>query len=232
MQGKGSLLDTLISFKAFGVGLAILAVGLVLILGKSNQTRDIPMNVLLLLLMSLMLPNIMRDGLKIINATVGDLDTKQESIGFSTFKENLTDIYLLADGEWKTTDPKIKNNLIDRKGFDINERITDPGDVKNGEVLKYKLVNKKSEEGKEVEELDEGGGGVLGWLIKSTFAPKYYRWRVNWLPLIITLSVLALSMLISLVRVGRLGIELAFNNLWANLVIFLAFEIRNEQRRS
>ncbi len=223
MQGKGSLLDTLISFKAFGVGLAILAVGLVLILGKSNQTRDIPMNVLLLLLMSLMLPNIMRDGLKIINATVGDLDTKQESIGFSTFKENLTDIYLLADGEWKTTDPKIKNNLIDRKGFDINERITDPGDVKNGEVLKYKLVNKKSEEGKEVEELDEGGGGVLGWLIKSTFAPKYYRWRVNWLPLIITLSVLALSMLISLVRVGRLGIELAFNNLWANLVIFFSF---------
>lgn len=223
MQGKGSLLDTLISFKAFGVGLAILAVGLVLILGKSNQTRDIPMNVLLLLLMSLMLPNIMRDGLKIINATVGDLDTKQESIGFSTFKENLTDIYLLADGEWKTTDPKIKNNLTDRKGFDINERITDPDDVKNGEVLKYKLVNKKSEEGKEVEELDEGGGGVLGWLIKSTFAPKYYRWRVNWLPLIITLSVLALSMLISLVRVGRLGIELAFNNLWANLVIFFSF---------
>ncbi|HFK2337856.1 TPA: pLS20_p028 family conjugation system transmembrane protein [Enterococcus faecalis] len=223
MQGKGSLLDTLISFKAFGVGLAILAVGLVLLLGKSNQTRDIPMNVLLLLLMSLMLPNIMRDGLKIINATVGDLDTKQESIGFSTFKENLTDIYLLADGEWKTIDPKIKNNLIDRKGFDINERITDPGDVKNGEVLKYKLVNKKSEEGKEVEELDEGGGGVLGWLIKSTFAPKYYRWRVNWLPLIITLSVLALSMLISLVRVGRLGIELAFNNLWANLVIFFSF---------
>lgn len=223
MQGKGSLLDTLISFKAFGVGLAILAVGLVLLLGKSNQTRDIPMNILLLLLMSLMLPNIMRDGLKIINATVGDLDTKQESIGFSTFKENLTDIYLLADGEWKTTDPKIKNNLIDRKGFDINERITDPGDVKNGEVLKYKLVNKKSEEGKEVEELDEGGGGVLGWLIKSTFAPKYYRWRVNWLPLIITLSVLALSMLISLVRVGRLGIELAFNNLWANLVIFFSF---------
>lgn len=223
MQGKGSLLDTLISFKAFGVGLAILAVGLVLLLGKSNQTRDIPMNVLLLLLMSLMLPNIMRDGLKIINATVGDLDTKQESIGFSTFKENLTDIYLLADGECKTTDPKIKNNLIDRKGFDINERITDPGDVKNGEVLKYKLVNKKSEEGKEVEELDEGGGGVLGWLIKSTFAPKYYRWRVNWLPLIITLSVLALSMLISLVRVGRLGIELAFNNLWANLVIFFSF---------
>ena len=223
MQGKGSLLDTLISFKAFGVGLAILAVGLVLLLGKSNQTRDIPMNVLLLLLMSLMLPNIMRDGLKIINATVGDLDTKQESIGFSTFKENLTDIYLLADGEWKTTDPKIKNNLIDRKGFDINERITDPGDVKNGEVLKYKLVNKKSEEGKEVEELDEGGGGVLGWLIKSTFAPKYYRWRVNWLPLNITLSVLALSMLISLVRVGRLGIELAFNNLWANLVIFFSF---------
>ena len=30
-------------------------------------------------------------------------------------------------------------------------------------------------------------------------------------------------MLISLVRVGRLGIELAFNNLWANLVIFFSF---------
>lgn len=56
LKGEGGLVQTLISFKSFGVALAILMIGLVLLLGKSQQTRDIPMNVLMLLLMSLMLP--------------------------------------------------------------------------------------------------------------------------------------------------------------------------------
>ncbi|MFR8959895.1 MAG: pLS20_p028 family conjugation system transmembrane protein, partial [Enterococcus faecalis] len=111
----------------------------------------------------------------------------------------------------------------DVTGFDVNERMLDPDEVENGEVLKYKLRNKQNEEGKEAVELDEGNGGVLGWLIKSMFAPKYYRWKVDWIPLIVTLGVLAFSLVISMVRVGRLGIELAFNELWANVVVFFSF---------
>lgn len=112
----------------------------------------------------------------------------------------------------------------------MNERILDPDEVEKWEVLKYKLRNKQNEEGKEAVELDEGNGGVLGWLIKSMFAPKYYRWKVDWIPLIVTLGVLAFSLVISMVRVGRLGIELAFNELWANVVVFSALERLSERK--
>lgn len=223
LKGEGGLLQTLISFKSFGVGIAILTIGLVLIFGKSSQTRDIPMNVLMLLLMSLMLPTIMSDGMKLVKATQGEFSATQGDIGFSTIKNNVTDVFVLADGGWKTTKPENKNYLTDVTGFDVNERILDPDEVENGEVLKYKLRNKQNEEGKEAVELDEGNGGVLGWLIKSMFAPKYYRWKVDWIPLIVTLGVLAFSLVISMVRVGRLGIELAFNELWANIVVFFSF---------
>lgn len=223
LKGEEGLLQTLISYKSFGVGIAILTIGLVLMFGKSSQTRDIPMNVLMLLLMSLMLPTIMSDGMKLVKATQGELSATQGDIGFSTIKNNVTDVFVLADGRWETTTPENKNYLTDVTGFDVNERILDTDEVKNGEVLKYKLRNKQNEEGKEAVELDEGNGGVLGWLIKSMLVPKYYRWKVDWIPLIVTLGVLAFSLVISMVRVGRLGIELAFNELWANIVVFFSF---------
>ncbi|MDU5861252.1 MAG: hypothetical protein E6Z35_09500 [Enterococcus faecalis] len=223
LKGEGGLVQTLISFKSFGVAVAILMIGLVLLLGKSQQTRDIPMNVLMLLLMSLMLPSIMRDGIKIVTATESSLSATQGEVGFATVKDNLIDTYILAEKGWQTTEPDPKNRLTDLDWFDINERISDPDEVKNGEVFNYELKNKKNGEGKEAVELDDGGGGIMAWLVKKFFAPAYYRWHANWLPMIVTLGVLAFSLIISLLRVGRLGIELAYNNIWAQLTVFFSF---------
>ncbi|EGO9445133.1 pLS20_p028 family conjugation system transmembrane protein [Enterococcus faecalis] len=223
LKGEGGLVQTLISFKSFGVALAILMIGLVLLLGKSQQTRDIPMNVLMLLLMSLMLPSIMRDGIKIVTATESSLSATQGEVGFATVKDNLIDTYILAEKGWQTTEPDPKNRLTDLDWFDINERISDPDEVDNGEVFNYELKNKKNGEGKEAVELDDGGGGIMAWLVKKFFAPAYYRWHANWLPMIVTLGVLAFSLIISLLRVGRLGIELAYNNIWAQLTVFFSF---------
>ncbi|EGO8568681.1 hypothetical protein EID38_13970 [Enterococcus faecalis] len=223
LKGEGGLVQTLISFKSFGVAVAILMIGLVLFLGKSQQTRDIPMNVLMLLLMSLMLPSIMRDGIKIVTATESSLSATQGEVGFATVKDNLIDTYILAEKGWQTTEPDPKNRLTDLDWFDINERISDPDEVKNGEVFNYELKNKKNGEGKEAVELDDGGGGIMAWVVKNFFAPAYYRWHANWLPMIVTLGVLAFSLIISLLRVGRLGIELAYNNIWAQLTVFFSF---------
>ena len=166
LKGEGGLVQTLISFKSFGVAVAILMIGLVLLLGKSQQTRDIPMNVLMLLLMSLMLPSIMRDGIKIVTATESSLSATQGEVGFATVKDNLIDTYILAEKGWQTTEPDPKNRLTDLDWFDINERISDPDEVKNGEVFNYELKNKKNGEGKEAVELDDGGGGIMAWLVK------------------------------------------------------------------
>ena len=89
----------------------------------------------------------------------------------------------------------------------------------------YEVVNSKSGSGKELQKFDSDGGTIAKWLMKQLFVKGYYRWSINWLPLIATLACLAFSLIISLVRCGRLGIELGFNYIWANIVAY--FSIRN-----
>ncbi|WP_407952223.1 pLS20_p028 family conjugation system transmembrane protein [Enterococcus faecium] len=225
MTGKGGILDTFSAFQKFGIGITLLIIGAVLFLGKTEETRAVPINALLMVVIVMLLPSIMSDGMKIVNSTVDAVSSEQAEFGFDSFKKNVTDVYVLADNGWTTTEPKNKNYLEDRDFFDINEKITDAEEIDNGEPLLYEVVNSKSGSGKELQKFDSDGGGITDWLMKKLFVKGYYRWAVNWLPLIATLACLAFSLVISLVRCGRLGIELGFNYIWANIVAY--FSIRN-----
>lgn len=56
-------------------------------------------------------------------------------------------------------------------------------------------------------------------------SPTYYRWKINWIPIFITLIALALAVGLFVVRAGRLGIEVVFNYIWTNVTAF--FHIRD-----
>jgi hypothetical protein len=225
MTGSGGILDTFSAFQKFGIGITLLIIGAVLFLGKTEETRAVPLNALLMVIIVMLLPSIMSDGLKIVTATANTVNNEQAEFGFDSFKKNVTDVYVLADNGWTTTNPKNKNYLEDRDFFNINEKITDAEDIDNGEPLLYEVVNSKSGSGKELQKFDSDGGGIKEWLMKKLFVTGYYRWSVNWLPLLTTLACLSFSLVISLVRCGRLGIEQGFNYIWANVVAF--FSIRN-----
>lgn len=225
MTGNGGILETFSAFQKFGIGITLLIIGAVLFLGKTEETRAVPLNALLMVVIVMLLPSIMSDGIKIVNSTVDAVSSEQAEFGFDSFKKNVTDVYVLADNGWTTTEPKNKNYLEDRNFFDVNEKITDAEDIDNGEPLLYEVVNSKSGSGKELQKFDSDGGTIAKWLMKQLFVKGYYRWSINWLPLIATLACLAFSLIISLVRCGRLGIELGFNYIWANIVAY--FSIRN-----
>lgn len=225
MTGKGGILETFSAFQKFGIGITLLIIGAVLFLGKTEETRAVPLNALLMVVIVMLLPSIMSDGIKIVNSTVDAVSSEQAEFGFDSFKKNVTDVYVLADNGWTTTEPKNKNYLEDRNFFDVNEKITDAEDIDNGEPLLYEVVNSKSGSGKELQKFGSDGGRIAKWLMKQLFVKGYYRWSINWLPLIATLACLAFSLIISLVRCGRLGIELGFNYIWANIVAY--FSIRN-----
>ena len=225
MTGDGGILETFSAFQKFGIGITLLIIGAVLFLGKTEETRAVPLNALLMVVIVMLLPSIMSDGIKIVNSTVDAVSSEQAEFGFDSFKKNVTDVYVLADNGWTTTEPKNKNYLEDRNFFDVNEKITDAEDIDNGEPLLYEVVNSKSGSGKELQKFDSDGGTIAKWLMKQLFVKGYYRWSINWLPLIATLACLAFSLIISLVRCGRLGIELGFNYIWANIVAY--FSIRN-----
>ncbi|EME7139597.1 hypothetical protein PSS96_002506, partial [Enterococcus faecium] len=117
------------------------------------------------------------------------------------------------------------NYLKDRDNFDINEKVLEAPDGDNGDPLKNKLIDKKGGEGKEVVELEDGGGGIFGWITKKLFAETYYRWRVDWVATIGTLLALSFAMIISILRACRVSIEMAFDYIWANVIAF--FSIRD-----
>ncbi|MDC4248069.1 pLS20_p028 family conjugation system transmembrane protein [Enterococcus faecium] len=227
-MGSKGLLGTLGNFQKFGLGISILLIGAVLFLGKTSETREVPLNFLLMLILTLMLPGMMRDGIKIIHATTNSLKVEQGDLGFKTFKDNLTDVYVLADNGWTTTTPNPPNYLNDRKQFDINEKIEEVPEGDNGDPLKYKLINKKGSEGKEVVELFDGGGGMFNGITKKFFAESYYRWRVDWTATIGTLAALSLAMIISILRASRVAIEMGFDYIWANIIAY--FSIRDVKK--
>lgn len=79
-----------------------------LFLGKTEETRAVPINALLMVVIVMLLPSIMSDGMKIVNSTVDAVSSEQAEFGFDSFKKNVTDVYVLADNGWTTTEPKIK----------------------------------------------------------------------------------------------------------------------------
>ncbi|EME8124972.1 hypothetical protein A5804_002764 [Enterococcus faecium] len=224
-MGDKGLFGTLGNFQKFGLGISILLIGAVLFFGKTTETREVPLNFLMMLIITLMLPGMMSDGIKIVNSTTDSLKVEQGELGFKTFKDNLTDVYVLADNGWTTTTPDPPNYLKDRDNFDINEKVLEAPDGDNGDPLKNKLIDKKGGEGKEVVELEDGGGGIFGWITKKLFAETYYRWRVDWVATIGTLLALSFAMIISILRACRVSIEMAFDYIWANVIAF--FSIRD-----
>lgn len=120
--------------------------------------------------------------------------------------------------------PETGNHLENLKFFDENERVEDAKEVDPDGVLDYRAVNKKGGKGYEIKKMDEGGS-VLDSLVKKMVSPTYYRWKINWIPIFITLIALALAVGLFVIRAGRLGIEVVFNYIWTNVTAF--FHIRD-----
>lgn len=217
-----SLFSNLAPFQLFGASIAVLSVVAILFLGKSEETREVPRNVLSIVIIIALLPSIMSNGVKIITSTSETLTVEQGSLGLATIKENTIDMYAFIENEWATTSPNPKNKIDDLVGMDINETISD-NDSDPTEVLNHRAVYKAYSSDKSVVELDEKSSApVIGGMI-NLFLSRYYRWHVSWLTIILTLLALLCSLVLSILRCGRLGMEVATNYLLANVIAFFSF---------
>lgn len=218
------LLTTFAPIQKLLLGLAILAIGLVLYFGKNAEIRNIPMNTFLIVCTLTMLPSLMTDAVRLTEAVGKELTAKSSGLGFQVVKSNLTDVYQLGGSGWTTESVEVPNHVTDFSFFDINERIEDAKKVDPDGVLDYQATNKISGEGYEVKKLKQSDG-LLDAVIKSMVTPSYYRWKLNWIPVFLTLIALTFATGLFVVRAGRLGIEYVFNYLWASITAF--FHIRD-----
>ncbi|MFF1366537.1 pLS20_p028 family conjugation system transmembrane protein, partial [Bacillus thuringiensis] len=202
----------------------IIAVGYQLMFNKIEKRTNVILNGLLSILFLVGGPILMDNLNKIASAGVKDLHGTPGSLGASIVKSNLADLNFYAKTDFKLADPEGKriNGISEEniKHIDFNETVD--ADLASGEAedaLNRKLV--LSYDNKlETEKLDNG------WF--DVFEEAYYRWSLNWGSVLLSLTVTAFALLISIVKVGRIIYELAFHNIFGALVA--ATDISSGQR--
>ncbi|MBC1353683.1 hypothetical protein HB837_14685 [Listeria innocua] len=147
--------------------------------------------------------------------------TDDVGIGQKTVLDNTADLTVFAENNWIDPDKiKKKNELPNIKYVRITQQITKPEEFGGNGVLGYNLdfVN-----GQEVAaSFDPDVGFGKRWA-QDLIGEGYYRWHVNFITTIVILAALNVAYILSGIRMGRLMIELAFNQGFATILAFADF---------
>ncbi|MGI8314917.1 pLS20_p028 family conjugation system transmembrane protein [Halobacillus mangrovi] len=199
-------------------------IGFRLIFNKEKNRSDIPMN----LFISIMTITLLSFGMGKVNDFTGDaMDVaKVQTDSFTTsdrvMEDHITDISVYDEYGWE--DPEVENrhhvapSNIDK--ISINETITKEFEKANGDQLTSKgkeiVMNKVGLESNGEEGLVElGKSGLFDFLPEN-----YYRWHVDWFTAIVTLAVMAFTMILISIKVAKLCFELGFNHIVALIMAY------------
>ncbi|MEQ6001462.1 hypothetical protein U2I83_18475 [Bacillus amyloliquefaciens] len=160
---------------------------------------------------------------------VVSIKDKDGTLAQKIIKDNLTDVSLFDEKDWKST--KLKHeNKIPRKNIeliDITEKIDKDFEPKKGEKLSK---TGKSIFDKKLVMDTEGNQGVAdlknGWF--DFFPEQYYRWQWDFWTMAITLFVTGMTLLFIAIKLAKLMYELAFNHILASIMAYI--DIANGQR--
>ena len=206
------------------LAISLAMIGFRLIFNKEKNRADIPMN----LFISIMTITLLTFGMGKVNEFTGDaVDVAQiDNDSFTTsdrvMKDYLTDISIYDETGWETTKADVRNHVspdsIDK--ISINETIDDSFEKANGDSLSTEgqkiIMNKVGIESNGEEGLVElGKSGLFDFLPEN-----YYRWHVDWLTAIVTLGVMAFTMVLISIKVAKLCFELGFNHIVALIMAY------------
>ncbi|MBN8234905.1 hypothetical protein JF544_06570 [Halobacillus kuroshimensis] len=199
-------------------------IGFRLVFNKEKNRSDVPMN----LFISIMTITLLSFGMGKVNDFTGDaMDVaKVQTDSFTTsdrvMEDYITDISVYDESDW--TNPNVEEqhhvspSSIDK--ISINETIDDSFEKSNGDSLSSKgqkiVINKVGLESNGEEGLVElGKSGLFDFLPEN-----YYRWHVDWFTAIVTLSVMAFTMILISIKVAKLCFELGFNHIVALIMAY------------
>ncbi|ELK46178.1 pLS20_p028 family conjugation system transmembrane protein [Halobacillus sp. BAB-2008] len=199
-------------------------IGFRLVFNKEKNRSDVPMN----LFISIMTITLLSFGMGKMNDFTGDaMDVaKVQTNSFTTsdrvMEDYITDISVYDESDWTNPDIEEQHHVspssIDK--ISINETIDDSFEKSNGDSLSNKgqkiVMNKVGLESNGEEGLVElGKSGLFDFLPEN-----YYRWHVDWFTAIVTLSVMAFTMILISIKVAKLCFELGFNHIVALIMAY------------
>lgn len=213
-------------FNALHYGLLLMAVLLLfamMLFGKKVEISQSITNLMICMILVMAMPSFVTTFLGVVTDIGTNLSSGENGvdIGERTVIDNTADLTVFAQNEW--TDPtniQKKNDVTDIRYIRITQQITKPDEFGGGGVLGYNLdfVN-----GKEIAaKFDPDVGFGKRWA-QDFVGEGYYRWHVNFVTVIVTLIALNFAYILSGIRMGRMMIELAFNQGFATLLAFSDF---------
>lgn len=143
---------------------------------KVNDGFQAPLNLLLLICMTFLMPFFFSTTATMVQDIFGDLTSGFDKPGTSIILQNTTDLRAVAEEGWKMKNGETLNHYKEIRQIDMQEKLDDPGDITNGDPLNKKIfTNSKGKD--ELKDIDKAEG-VADFLAKKIFSEKYYRNKV------------------------------------------------------
>ncbi|HHP9242030.1 TPA: pLS20_p028 family conjugation system transmembrane protein [Listeria monocytogenes] len=202
---------------------ALVLLFFLMMMGKKVEFSQAMSNLMISMIIVMALPFFVTTMLSLATDVGTGLNrgTDDVGIGQKTVLDNTADLTVFAENNWIDPDKiKKKNELPNIKYVRITQQITKPEEFGGNGVLGYNLdfVN-----GQEVAaSFDPDVGFGKRWA-QDLIGEGYYRWHVNFITTIVILAALNVAYILSGIRMGRLMIELAFNQGFATILAFADF---------
>ncbi|MGS6445952.1 pLS20_p028 family conjugation system transmembrane protein [Enterococcus hirae] len=179
--------------KGFLLLMAVVGFFILLMFNKVNGATQAPLNLLLILCLTLMAPALWSTASSMTQGVFKAINKVDQSPGESIILENTTDLVAVAEEGWKLKDGENLNHYKHAKQIDMQEKIEKPEDVKNGEVFKKEIET--DSKGKDSLVDIEQPSGFAAWLMSKFFSPNYYRNKVHFFNIYLTelVSIVALA---------------------------------------
>lgn len=187
------LMQKIDPLKGFLLFMAVVGFFILLMFNKVNGATQAPLNLLLILCLTLMAPALWSTASTMTQSVFKAINKVDQSPGELIILENTTDLIAVAEEGWKLKDGENLNHYKHAKQIDMQEKIDQPEEVKNGEVFKKKI--KTDSEGKDSAIEIEQPSGFSDWLMSGYFSPNYYRNKVHFFNIYLTelVSIVALA---------------------------------------
>ncbi|MEW4423384.1 pLS20_p028 family conjugation system transmembrane protein [Enterococcus hirae] len=179
--------------KGFLLLMAVVGFFILLMFNKVNGATQAPLNLLLILCLTLMAPALWSTASTMTQGVFKAINKVDQGPGESIILENTTDLVAVAEEGWKLKDGENLNHYKHANQINMQEKIEKPEDVKNGEVFKKEIQT--DYKGKESVIDIEQPSGFAAWLMSKFFSPNYYRNKVHFFNIYLTelVSIVALA---------------------------------------
>ncbi|EDT14264.1 pLS20_p028 family conjugation system transmembrane protein [Clostridium perfringens] len=201
--------------------IALLILGYKIMLNKKRDRQAIPTNILFSLIVVMALPMMMIQMSKITDLIVRDSKSEYTSSANILVKDSLYDLYALDQNDFDFTK---KNNIPDSNIFNIhiNEDFKVDNDTKHEDIFERKIETLPNGDTEDVK-LEKN------WIAMDE---NYYRYNIDFIPVIISLLTTGITLLCVGFKVAKLIYELAFKKLFAIMFAFADIEDDNKRLKA